>query len=425
MSERNRGNIRVQARDGTLLTAITRFRAHDTYTDPLTRFEFDAAPPRSDFNAYRDLLTKGEFVTLKINGASQGGFLIETVRTRISAEHGCTFSVQAVNPLITPHQGSVDPDVVNVSAQTDIPLSDTILKALGPYGFDRIVTDTRASVSTLTGFQVRGKKPDSFAQKLKIQNAQAQHGESAYQFCARLFTHLGVCLRLNPDGVLLVGAPDYTQDPIATLVQASTPGAGPQGDHFIGDVEIADTNDDQFSHVIVRGNQPVDPQSTQTSRPSLATMAAALPAGSDVNAFIRQGLSSSSTTANNVSVAAGVAFTNGLSFYKSTPAAYKPKVIQDKHARDNDRCASVGKLVLGLRAAHAWQLHGVVDGFVSSTGAVWSVDTVVNVYVEAYGLSQPLWVLEREFNLDGNGGSTTRLVLIPLGSLLLGEVPSS
>lgn len=384
--ESNRGRIEVRDRNGNKITSFQRFTATDDYTEPLTRFEFDAAPPRPQLQLYKEILVKGEFVTLMINGASQGGFLIQTVKRTISAEGGIGFHVEAVSPLITPYQGSVDPDIVNVHSPTDVPVSEAILKAMAPYGFDRIITDTRSSVNSLTGYQVRNRKRDTDLNKLKHQDAQAQDGETAYQFCARIFTHLGTCLRMSVDGVLLVGSPDYEQSPVSSLVQ----GEG-EGDRFVGAVEIVDTNDDQFSEVVTRGNRVTTPETTRTTRP-------------------KSTLKAEGTL-------------NPRSVYKSTPAPHKPKNARNKHARDAARCASVNKLMLGIRAWKAYNVTGTVDGFVSKTGAVWSVDTVVNVKVDGEGLNEKMWIKSRTFTLS-NDGAKTKLVLIPLGTLLLGDVPS-
>lgn len=382
----NAGAPRIQFSDGSQVAAFTTFSAHDTFNEPLPHFEFMATPPKEQADQYAALLQKGEFVTLKINDASQGGFLIQTIETIISATGGKTFHVDGISPLVTPYQGSVDPDIAQVHSATDIPVADFIVQVMAPYGFSVVVTDTRASVNSLTGVEVKGRKPATDASKLKHQDAQAQDGETAYQCCAKVFSHLGVCLRMAVEGTLLVGAPDYTQAPIAAVVQ----GTG-IGDRFIGDVKIVDSNDGQFSAVVVRGNRVVDPDSGVTARPA-STIAA-----SDVLGSTR-------------------------AVYRSTPAAYKPKNYRDKQARDDARCTSKAKEILGRTSHKAFQVKGTVGGFVSQTGAVWTVDTVVSVKVDAYGLNENMWVLSRSFHLDVHGAKTD-LVLIPLGSLLLGDIP--
>lgn len=64
---------------------------------------------------------------------------------------------------------------------------------------------------------------------------------------------------------------------------------------------------------------------------------------------------------------------------------------------------------------------GEVDGFVSSTGRIWQVDTIARVVVAAYDLDEEMWVLERVLTQDVGQGQKTRLTLIPKGALVLGE----
>ena len=110
--------------------------------------------------------------------------------------------------------------------------------------------------------------------------------------------------------------------------------------------------------------------------------------------------------------------------YSATAAPYKPLLITDKNARDAEACARVATLALGLRAANARSVTGSVDGFVSMTGRVYNVNTVAWVVVEADGIDEDMWVSEVVRTLDRNGGQKTRLTLLPLGALVLGEMPA-
>jgi hypothetical protein len=388
VSESNRGRPELRFNDGSTITNFQRFSTRDSFVDPLTHLEFETTPLKSELNDYRTKLQKGEFVTLRINGASQGGFLIQTVHKTISDTGGIKFALDCVSPLVTPYQGSVDPDIVNFHSPTDVGVEEAILKALAPYGFNSIVTDSRAHVNALAGVVVKGRKAPTDLRKLKHQDAQAQHGETCYAFITRIVTRLGVCVRLDVNGTVLVSAPDYTQSALYNLVQ----GEG-VGDRFIGSIEITDTNDDQFSEVRTTGKRSTKASTSLTARP-VGTLTA------------------------------DEAFGDLPCKYRSIAAAHKPKVIQDKHARDHERTISVAKLALGIRAHKAYQISGTVDGFVSQTGAVWSVDTVAHVKIDADNINGNFWILEREFTLDDHDGAKTKLKLIPLGSLLLGDVPS-
>src|SRR5678810_1146630 len=98
--------VRMQFNDGTVFDEWLSLELRDTWTDPLGSLKFEAAPGRARIFEYRDKLQKGELVTVSINDVNQGGYLIQTVRTRISRSAGVVFSVECNTPLITPYQAS-------------------------------------------------------------------------------------------------------------------------------------------------------------------------------------------------------------------------------------------------------------------------------------------------------------------------------
>jgi prophage tail gpP-like protein len=285
----------------------------------------------------------------------------------------------------------VDPDL-EVSTQTDTPVSQVILKALAPYGFDRISTDGTEDRSALTGKTIKGGALPFPVDTLKHQQAKAQEGETAYQFCSRIFSRLGVCLRMKADGQLLISAPDYDQQPSYTLVQDPTRKV--DGDYFIGEIKIHDTNEGQFSEARCRGERDENnPDVTQTARPEYTVKA------TDLNAQFP-------------SYSADVA-----------AAGYKPYIMRDKNARDVKRCKNVATMALGLKGKDAYTIEGEVDGFRAKTGALWQVNTTAHVYIAEEGINAKMWISDRTFTQDRTGGQKTRVKKIPLGALVLGELP--
>lgn len=393
MSARTHGVVEMHFSDGSTIDAWNSLSLRDSYTDPLGELTFETTPPRKFITDYRRRLAKGELVAILVNGVSQGVFMIQS-SPRKHGKHGTTFSPTCHTPLITPYQGSVDPELTH-KAPTDVPLTDTILKALGPYGFRNVIADTSGSVFTVSGKTLDGRAPPVVLTKLTHKESHPQEGELAYQYVARLITRLGCCLRMAPDGTLLVGKPDYDQPPAYTLIRTLSGGAGP-GDYFVGDVDVMDTNDGQYSEVTVRGMSHDDPTQTQTS----------LPIGRVVEKLLH---------ANRPS-------------YASTAAAYKPKFVKDKGSRDKLRATSTAKLELGLAASKAFYITGVVDGFVSTTGRIWSVDTIAHVIIEQEEIDEDMWIAERVLTLSRGGGDGdgehTRLKLLPKGALVLGDVPN-
>ena len=391
MSAQNRCKVTMRFDDGTTISDWLSFTLRDTYTDPLAELQFQCSPTKANRAEYRKHLKKGHLVSIAIDNVNQGSFLIQTVDRTIGKSGGVVYNLTCKTPLCTPYEGSVDPDL-EVSTQTDTPVSIVILKALAAYGFDRISTDGTEDRSALTGLTIKGGRLPFPVETLKHQQAKAQEGQTAYQFAATIFSRLGVCLRMKADGQLLISAPDYDQQPSYTLVQDPT--RRKQGDYFIGDIHIHDTNEGQFSECRVRGERDENnPDVTQTARPEYTVKA------TDLNA---------KRPAYSADVAA---------------AGYKPSIMRDKNARDVKRCKNVGTLALGLKAKDAFTIEGEVDGFRAQTGAMWQVNTTANVYVAEEEIDEKMWILERTFTQDRSGGQRTKVKVLVNGALALGELP--
>lgn len=394
MTLANRATVEMQFDANFQIDSWHSFSLRDSFTDPLGELSFTIQPLLPDLRRYRDRARKGELVAVFINGAAQGVYIITTTSTSVSNGGGVTMKITAKSPLATPYEGSVDPRL-SVSTTTDTPVSQVVLAAMLPYGFNVIGIASALNVSARMGKPIanKGTPLTKSVAALKHQECQAQEGETAYAFCDRIFTRLGLCLHVDNAGALLLRAPNYTQEKAYTVKQSFS-GSGPTGedvDVFTGSVEEHDTNDGQFSEVQVRGLRRDDVGQTKTAEPNATVTASS--------------------------------FMPTRSVYRSQGAAYKPKIIKDKMARDSARSESVAKLVLSLPAKDAYFITGTVDGIVSKSGRVWQPDTIAHVYVEALGVDEEMWIVERTLRQDRNSGQTTELKLLPKNALVLGQVP--
>lgn len=385
-----RDHLTLHFADGSVIGAWESFTLRDDYTDPLGSMEFVAAPPRGRIAEYAARLAKGEKVTVKINDIPQATVLIESVRTRIGASSGTTFTLRCKSMLAPMFVGSVSPPDYTFRSKSDTPISNVVLAIAGPYGFDTLIGDEQANRDAITGRPIGGQGAKLPIDRLKYNEAQAHEGETAYSMIARLITRLGVCLRCSWDGQLMLSRPNYEQAASYALVQSFSPGA--PGDAFVGDIDIEDTNEGQFSAASVRGQAPDKHHSARAARPTAVVTASQMGDGT-------------------------------FHTYRSTAAPFRPRLLVDKNARDRERCQSVAKLALGIPARKAFTIRGEVNGFSAKTGAIWNVDTVVTVRIDALKLHADMWILEREFRQDRKGGQSTSLTVIPKGFLVLGEAP--
>jgi len=387
-----KGRVTMHFGDGNTIDAWNQLNLRESFTDPLSSLTFEAAPPRRFFADYRKRLAKGELVTVFINDANQGSFLIQTVDRTVSKAGGCMIKVNCNTVLVTPYQGHVNPDLALRYTKGDVTIEEAILAALKPYGFVEIEVDEAANSAGKAGVKITSRKVGK--RKLsdfKLNTAVAQENEAAYQFCTRIVTRLGAVLRVDARGKLLVCVPDYEQAPLYTVAQVFGKTFPREVDAFIGDVHIHDSNDGQFSQCTIRGQNQLDTTSTQ--RPDATIL------DSDIHP--------------------------NRPCYSSFAANFKPKIIRDKNSRDVARARSVATLELGARAVDAFWVEGEVDGFVAGSGAIWTIDTMGTVIVEAEELNEDMWLSERTMRQDVSGGQRTQLKWLPPNALQLGELPTS
>lgn len=386
--------------NGDTITAFESFELRDTYVDPLGSCDFVLRPTRPDIARYREGLQKGSEISWHVNGHPQASCIIQTVTISVDANGGVVFRVHAESLLATAYQASVDPDIAKHFA-ADTAISAVVLDVLRPYGFDTIYNDTAASRAAMSGKPLDGAAPGIEVAALKAKDAKANEQETAYGFCARLFSRLGVVLRTGPHGALEIGEPDYEQAPVTTLVQSFT--GALHGKHIL-ELTIEDTNDDQFSECVVRGVQADTEGQTQASQP-IARVAVTDAPSSGTEFFAKT---------------KRVDLPFGGHAYKSAAYPYKPKIVRDKDARDQKRCQSVATLAMGSRVKSAYVVTALVDGFLDDNGRVWTVDTMVSAILDVDKVNERLWILERTLLQDASGGQKTRLKLIPKGALVLG-----
>lgn len=399
MGSSNKAHVEVHFNNGDIIRAFESFSMRESFTDPLGAFSFTVAPLRTGTSPtiaeYSERLQKGSLVRIYANNSLQGAWVIQTVNTTITRDDAIKFSFSCQSTLAPAYEGGVD-HTVSFHSKNEVQVVDVILRALGPYGFDTVVGDTAASVGAVTGKRIGNRLPAVIVEALKHNDAQAHDGETAYQFAARIITRLGVAIRpdySDPLGnTLLVGAPDYNQDPIYSFHQ--TFGAPRDGERFLS-LEVIDTNDGQFSECECRGVRRDQENSTQSNEPKTSVLT------TDLSADYPP--------------------------YVSSYAPFKPKYLLDKSAHDVKRAKNTATLALGLAAKNAFVIRGTVDGMVSRTGYLYASDTIGNVYIEApivrgKSFSQPMYLLTKTFKQDRNGGQSTDLEFIPKGALQLGDV---
>jgi prophage tail gpP-like protein len=392
--------VQLAFSDGTTFDEWQSVSLQDSFTDTSPPWTVTSSLTRSGglLKAYRQTLRKGELVAVRVNDIPQFVGLIQTVDKSIS-DDGIVFTVNGGTPLLTPHAGAAVEDPLDYSKElsfksenADVAVVDILKRIFRPYfGADPVIIGDDGQHIDLTSGKKRTKKSKKLTiENLKQREAIAHPGETAYGLASRLLTKLGACLKLRWDGTLIITRPDYEQE-ISYTVGQSTQENFP-GDRFFGTVNVHDTNEGQFSECIVRGQADDNSEVTTASRPIGVVLSSAINADRPP--------------------------------YRAAPfAAYKPQIIKDKSSRDKARSESTAKLALGLAARSAFTVSGVVNGWVSTTGRIWTVGTLARVVVEMDEIDETMFLLSRTLIQDPNGGQFAQLTFIPLGYLVLGDLP--
>lgn len=381
-------------------------RINDSFMDPLGSYSLTVRPARKEVLRYSEFIRKGELFGIQIDGHPQATPVITSV-TKAVDRQGVTFSIEAKSVLVTPYEGSVDPNV-HKRYPSDAPIQDVVIEVMKHYGFAIVAGKTDENFKVMSGKTLSGRKPPNLnIEALKAKEVEAKPGETAYGFVSRLFTRLGLVMHVDALGELMLSSPDYDQPAAYTLVQDSD--MSNRGDRMLDGIQVTETNSMQFSEIVVLGSPPDAKGSKRTNKPSQRVIVK----GTE----LRKGtpFQDSPTVELDATLA---------SYSTSGGPIYKPKIILDKESRDNKRALSTAKLAMGARASNGYQIRCRVAGFTSKTGHIWTPNSVARVVIQSLGIDEEMWVLERTFSQDRSSGQTTDLTLIPKYSLILGDVPN-
>lgn len=389
---------------GIVLDTWVNAAVRESFTDPLGSFDFEAHPGTAqDAKPYQQV-KRGDFVVLEIAGHQQQVGIIQSVSRKLTRNGGIQFRYSGRTPLVTAYQATIDTNDYNVAAGNDTVASELVKPPLSRMGY-LVATSDEAStnLSVKTGKAVGGTQVrDALVmEELKAQDAQPHDNETVYAYCARILTRLGVGLTCYNDGTLGMQRPHYDSDPLYAI---STVSDWTEGENVPIEIEVVETNDDQFSQITVRGQRAKSGKSKRAAGPE-ATVTAEEYAKLKGDGTILPYRSGTANLGNKVQA-----------------QDYKPLFLKDKNARDAAFCKNVALLAYGLRAQNAYQVRCTMKGFWSKEGNIWTIDSMASLYaphIDAYG---SFWILERTFRISRQDGPVTDLVLLPKGFLVIGQI---
>jgi prophage tail gpP-like protein len=282
--------------------------------------------------------------------------------------------------------GSAGRDILTgrAAAQTPDALQAAEARAFGisPAAYSRILRrraerERRAADGGAPSARSRTASSNGLApgdvDRLKVKDAKPKPGETVWAFLQRHVARFGLLLWLDPRGKLVISAPRYNTPPIARLVR-----------------RYVNKSDDPNTIVGGGGSNNI------ADRVSSVTVYGRTH-GDDAT---RSAISHTETDAD-------------------WPATYtRPLILHDNSVRTAEEAQRRARRELRMRAVNARVLdYEVVD---HGQGAyLYAVDSMVTVDDEVEGATGAWYVTSRTFTASRDRGTTTRLRLVPPGSLVL------
>lgn len=374
--------LRLRLGDGRIFESFSGYTLSSDYLTPTDGWEVTLVDP--DPAKLRDLeLQEAE---LFIDGASQVIGRVDV--TERGAAEGTAVVLRGRDYLADLVECHVDPSMKVKAGET---LGAVILNATRPLGITGIVDDGDASMRTIRS----GRKVSAPKRKSKRDAALEEYKpaprEGVFAFVNRLAARHGQTVQPGPSRAdLWLGAPNYEQTAGATIVRSS---AAPAASNLV--IRASATRDySSFpTYVLVTG---------QSAR-----------AGEKKGSLTKA--ASSRSVAERIGGEVSRTLDRAVDYSRRKPGELSSGLYRLFWARDTDSRTQTEIDAVATRAfaaqfkstlSYRVELRGHTD---PATGALWAVDTMINVRDEVCEVNETLWCASRTFRYGSGAGITTEL----------------
>lgn len=199
---------------------------------------------------------------------------------------------------------------------------------------------------------------------------QIEPGQSAWEALLQVAEANGLWPWFEPDGLLVVGGPDYTSTPVGELILRT--GAGQ--DNNVERLSVRRSIANRFSQVTVLGQHgQYDNDGHDTSRSHLRSVV-------KDDALARRGI-------------------------------FRPKIVIDSSSESQDMATTRARKVLSDSRLEGFEIRVIVKGHRAGNGQVWKPGQRVVVRSEPHGLDGTYFIMSRTLRLTRGQGSITELRL--------------
>lgn len=341
-------------------------------------------------------------VELSVNGCSQ---VIGRVEITTVGDNGNAVMCEGRDYIAELVEGNVDP-VIKVK---DGDLVGSVFSDVArPYGIRTIFSDDEILMRNVrTGINVKlGKGGKSYANRV-LKEYKPKVGEGAYEFLNRLIARFGATMQPGPDREsLCITQPKFDQDPSYTLVRTDDTTASGRNNVIRS---TAKRDFSQFpTYCLTNGWQASGDGKAVSSKIEFDTFLLAEALG---NRELARVLQRSTLGGRRKPVDA----------QPNHALLYRLLYVKDEEARTQEQLEFSARRAIAERLRPTLEYRATIRGHVEpESGAVWSIDTIVQVEDDICGVSEPLWISDRTLSYSAGAGATTEITAIRPGSFQLG-----
>lgn len=426
--------VQLELQGRALLNEITSWSIDSDYLTTTDGFEFSAYS--DDLSKVRGL--ELEPVELKVNGHSQ---LIGRIDSSTIGHKGGEITYAGRDYLADMVECAIDP---TVTIKEEMNLEAVIKAVSGTVGISTVIGNDFAMRDIRTGKSAGGSGGRDFI-ALQAGDVKPDYGMSQFGFLSRIASRHGATIQPGKArSEVVLSEPDYSQAPLYSLQRL-------KGESGSGNNILRATAKRDFSRLptvtLFNGSQtkpaqPITPTSIllalaeQSDQPlavlgSGAAHSLALGlfgAGRKSGGNGDDGTKSYDTAgaASGFAPSAEDTILKHCHIGRRKPSAgvgdplklYRLLAVRDKRARNQDQLDRLAVREVGERLKELLVYEVEVQGHVAPSGAIWSVNTMVDVVDEECDIAEPLWIAHRRLSFDSNGGAKTNMTCWRPGAFL-------
>jgi hypothetical protein len=424
--------VQLELQGRSLLNEITSWSIDSDYLTTTDGF---------DFSAYSDDLSKVrglelEPVELKVNGHSQ---LIGRIDSSTIGHKGSEITYSGRDYLADMVECAIDP---TVTIKEEMDLAAAIKAVSGTVGISKVLgADAMRNIRS-------GKSLGSGAGRdfisLQAGDIKPDYGASQFGFLSRIVARHGATIQPgNSRNEVVLSEPDYSQAPAYSLQRLKGTSGGSNN-------VLRGTAKKDFSRLptvtLFNGSQttPAEPTTPTSILLALAEQSkqplAVLGSGAATSLALglfgagrkSSGGGDGTKSYNTAGAASGFAPSAedtilkhchiGRRRPKDGPGdplkLYRLLAVKDKTARNQDQLDRLAVREVGERLKELLVYEVEVQGHVAPSGAIWSVNTMVDVVDEECDIAEPLWIAHRRLSYDSAGGAKTMMTCWRPGAFL-------